>query len=172
MKTRHLHVHLAAAALLGAAALLPLPALAATGTGTATATVIVPITISSTQNLAFGRFSANTGGTVVIGTDSARSKTGTLALSSTGSTQTAASFNIGGDGVSTYSITLPADSVVVIDDGASHTMAVNSFISNPATTGTLTAGAQVLLVGATLTVASAQVAGSYTGTFSVTVEYN
>ncbi len=145
---------------------------AASDTSPATATVITPITITNTVDLAFGRFSANTGGTVVIATGGARSSTGSVALSTVGSTSSAASFDITGDGTSTYTVTLPADSVVTISDGVSSTMAVNSFVSNPASTGALSSGAQTLLVGATLTVASAQTPGNYTGNFTVVVEYN
>jgi len=51
-------------------------------------------------------------------------------------------------------------------------MTVGSFVSNPSGTGILTSGAQTLLVGATLTAASAQTPGSYNGSFNVTVDYN
>jgi hypothetical protein len=52
-------------------------------------------------------------------------------------------------------------------------MSVDTFISTPSATGTLSGGgAQTINVGGTLTVGSAQVVGSYTGTFSVSVEYN
>ncbi len=54
-------------------------------------------------------------------------------------------------------------------------MIANAFLSLPLTTGTLTAGAQTLLVGATLAVANSatQTAGAYTSSaFTVTVNYN
>ena len=51
-------------------------------------------------------------------------------------------------------------------------MTVASFVSNPSGTGLLTAGAQTLLVGGTLTVGSAQAPGNYTGSFTVAVDYN
>jgi hypothetical protein len=165
--------YFAYSAMFGGAILLPqLPAHAASDTSAATATVIVPITITNTQDLAFGRFSANTGGTVVISTAGVRTSTSSVALSTVGSTQTASSFDITGDGSSTYTITLPTNGTVTIDDGASHTMAVNDFVSNPSATGTLSSGAQTVTVGATLTVGSGQTPGDYTGTFTVTVEYN
>jgi hypothetical protein len=53
-------------------------------------------------------------------------------------------------------------------------MIVNAFTSTPSATGALTLGAQTLLVGATLNVGAAQVAGLYTNAigFDVTVNYN
>ncbi len=146
-------------------------AVAADGTGTATATIIAPITITPVLDLAFGKLSANTGGTVVISTAGARSVgSGTVALVNTGSTQNQATFDITGDGVSTYAITLPGAAATITSGG--DTMSVDTFVSDPAATGTLTAGAQTVNVGGTLTVGSGQATGSYTGTFTVTVEYN
>jgi spore coat protein U-like protein len=51
-------------------------------------------------------------------------------------------------------------------------MTVDNFSSTPNGTGTLTAGTQNITVGGTLNVGAAQASGSYTGTFSVTVNYN
>jgi hypothetical protein len=51
-------------------------------------------------------------------------------------------------------------------------MTVATFTSTPATTGTLTAGAQTLTVGGTLSVGASQATGAYTGTYTVTVQYN
>ena len=147
-------------------------ALAATGTGNSTATILSSIAISATQDLAFGKLSAGTGGTVVLTTSGARSKTGGVTLVTTGSTQTQGRFHVTGDSGATYAITLPADGVVTLSDGASHTLAVGTFASNPNGSGTLTGGAQDIDVGATLTVANAQAAGAYTGAYSVVVDYN
>ena len=51
-------------------------------------------------------------------------------------------------------------------------MTVNYFTSNPSGTGTLTGGAETINVGATLNVGAAQVQAAYTGTYTVTVDYN
>ena len=82
-----------------------------------------------------------------------------------------ASFAVAGSGSYTYAITLPTS--VVIANGV-NVMTVDTFTSSPATTGTLTAGAQTLTVGATLNLIASQVAGTYTSAtpFSVTVNYN
>jgi len=88
-----------------------------------------------------------------------------------GGTTTAASFTASGSGSQTYTITLPG-SASTLSDGAAHTMTVDSVSSSVGGTGTLTAGTQTFTVGGTLHVGANQVAGAYTGSFSVTVAYN
>jgi hypothetical protein len=142
---------------------------AASTSADATATVIVPIAITKNADLAFGKFAAGAGGDVVMSTAGARSSTGGIVLS-TVTPGNAASFAVSGDANATYAITLPANATLT---SGANTMTVASFTSNPSTTGTLSAGGTAtLLVGGTLSVASAQAAGSYSGSFSVTVEYN
>lgn len=52
-------------------------------------------------------------------------------------------------------------------------MTVTGFVSDPPTSGILSAGGtQTLLVGATVHVGVSQVAGAYTGLFNVDVVYN
>lgn len=153
---------------------LPMTSYGADGTGTSTATIVAPITITPVLALAFGKFSANTGGTVIVNaTTAARSvASGTAVLVSQGSTTTAATFDIGGDGTAGFSITLPATPINITHTNTVNTMSVGTFTSNPATSSALVAGAKTISVGATLTIASAQLAGAYSGTFTVTVEYN
>jgi hypothetical protein len=144
---------------------------AASATANATATVITPIAISSTADLRFGEFAAGSGGTVVISTAGARSKTGGVVLS-TVAPGGAASFSVTGDADATYAITLPGTATITRVSGT-ETMSVGTFTSDPTETGTLSAGGtQTVAVGGTLTVGASQVVGSYTGTFSVSVEYN
>lgn len=129
------------------------------------------IAISNTQALAFGKFVAGAGGSVIVSPAGARSASGGVVLvpSSSGS---AAQFSVSGDANATYTISLPADGTVSLASGA-NSMAVNTFTSSPSPTGTLSAGgAQTLSVGATLSVGSNQAIGSYSGTFDVTVNYN
>lgn len=140
---------------------------AATATGTANATVIVPLTITAGTALNFGTFAANsTGGTVVITTASARSATGSVALSAT-TPGVAGSFTVTGNASSTFAITNPG--TFNVTSGA-NTMAVN--LTGLATTGTLAAGTATILVPGTLTVGASQAAGNYTGTYTMAVEYN
>lgn len=131
------------------------------------------ISISNTQALAFGKFVAGSGGSVIINASGARSATGGVFLVASGG-GAVAQFSITGDPNATYAVTLPADDVVTLTiAGGGSTMAVNSFVSNPASTGTLDGGgAQTLKVGATLTVGADQAVGNYSVTFDVIVVYN
>jgi len=151
-------------------ALLGANTYAASDTGTATATVMTPISISADTALDFGAFAPSTGGTVTIATDGARSSSGVVPSST--DTGNNGVFTVTGQASATYAITLPSDGTVTITSGG-NSMDVDTFTSNPSGTGTLSGGgSQTLNVGATLTVGSGQAAGSYSGTFDVSVEYN
>jgi len=142
-----------------------------TESATATATIITPLTITHDVDLAFGNVAVGAGGgTVVLATNSTRTATGDVSFQSTPA-GTAARFIVSGLPGQTYIITLPADGVVTISNGA-NTMAVNGFNSDVASPATLAAGNNNLLVGATLVVNGNQPAGAYSGTFDVTVAYN
>ncbi len=148
---------------------------AAGTTATATATVATAIGIAKTVDMSFGTIAATAiAGTVVLGTDGSRTCTDVDCLS--GSPGAAASFDVTGEGANTYSITLPSAAVPLTGPGSPATdMDATAFVSNPTPTGTLSGGAQTLLVGATLAVANAatQTAGAYTSAaFTVTVNYN
>lgn len=146
----------------------------ASATATASATIITPIAITKTVDMNFGTAAvqAGTGGTIVLTPAGTRTVTGGVTLPSVTGTVTAASFNVTGEGTSTYSITLPGGPLTITS--GINTMTVSTFTSTPTPTGTLTAGAQTLLVGGTLNVAAAQAPGTYlSGTpFTVTVNYN
>ena len=150
---------------------IPLSLKAADGTGTASATIVAPITITPVLDLAFGKISANSGGTVIVNaTTAARSlASGNSVLVNQGNTTTAATFSITGEGSSTFSITLPSAPINITHTNAVNTMSVGSFTS---TSSALVAGATVINVGATLTVGASQLPGAYSGSFVVTVEYN
>jgi hypothetical protein len=143
----------------------------ASTTASAGARIITPISITKTTDLNFGDVVAgSSAGSVVLTTAAARSSTGGTTLGN-GTGVAAAAFTVAGQASSTYAITLPA-STVSITSGA-NSMTVDNFTSNPAGTGTLsTGGSQALAVGGTLNVGASQATGSYTGTFTVTVNYN
>jgi hypothetical protein len=146
----------------------------ATATATATATIITPISITKTADMSFGNLAvqAGTGGTVVLAPAGTRTSTSGVSLPATSGTVTAAAFTVDGTGSFTYAITLPSTATLTRASG-SETMTASSFTSNPSGTGALTAGTQDIAIGATLTVAAAQVPGVYTsGNFNVTVNYN
>jgi len=130
------------------------------------------IAIANNQELSFGSFVAGSGGSVTVGTSGARSASGGVLLipSSAGA---AAQFTVTGDANATYTIQLPGNDFVKLT-GPGGDMLINDFVSSPSGVGgQLSAGgSQTLLVGATLSVASGQVAGQYSGSFSVIVDYN
>ena len=153
----------------GLMALSSSQAWAASAKSSADAEVVVPIGISNTAGMNFGRV-APTGvaGTVVL--DTAGGQTATNVDLISGGTVAAARFVVRGGASEGYSITLPASAT--ISSGANN-MTVDSFThdagGSPALDGR---GNDSFNVGATLNVGAAQAAGTYTGAFAVTVNYN
>jgi len=132
-----------------------------------------PLLIGNTQPLAFGRFVASSGGTVTIGPSGIRNASGGVVLVAAGS-GSAAQFTVSGDPSAGYSISLPSNGTVELVNGAGQGMAVNGFSSSPDTVGQLSpaGGTQTITVGATLSVGANQPPGSYSASFSVSVDYN
>jgi hypothetical protein len=152
----------------------------ATTSATATATVYTPIEIDNTEGLAFGNIVAAAGGGTVtvpaIGGTPERTGNAGLMPANLG-TVTAAEFTATGQSGAAYSVTVPASGEVANTTGTgAETMVLSDFTSKLAngTTdpGNLTDGSEVFYVGATLAVGATQVAGAYTGTFNVSVNYN
>ena len=128
-------------------------------------------TIGAVANLSFGSFLSGSGGTVVVSPAGARSQSGGVLLLGQ-DPGTPAQLNVVGTANATYSITLPANNTVTLSDGNGHSMTVNSFVSSPPATGTLSAGgSQSIRIGATLIVGANQAPGGYSGAFSVIVNY-
>lgn len=149
----------------------------ATATASASATIVTPISIVNNTNMNFGNIAvqASTGGTVALSAALSATRTpggaGGVTLPNVTGTVTAAKFTVSGTANYTYTITLPG-SAVVLSSGANN---MNATLFNNSTAGTLDGtGNQIFYVGATLTVAAAQPAGSYTTAtpFNVTVNYN
>ncbi|MFI5119191.1 MAG: DUF4402 domain-containing protein [Thermoanaerobaculia bacterium] len=140
-----------------------------TKTANASARVVAAIALTKTADLNFGDVVAGASlGTVVMTPAGARSAVGGTTLGNANGAA-AAGFSVAGVSGATYAITLPAGPIVI--SAGVNNMNVTAFTGSKAT-GTLTAGADTFTVGATLNVAAAQVAGSYTGTFPVSVNYN
>lgn len=136
--------------------LIKIPKCFAVGvTANATVSVIQVLAITKTQDLGFGVAAPGDVAKVVLPADT-----------------TAAIFKVTGQASQPYTITLPT-TINMTRTGGTETIAVNTFTSTPATTGTLSAsGSQTLRVGATrAAVPVGQVLGNYTGTFTVTVIY-
>ena len=147
----------------------------ATGTANASATIVTPISIVKAGDLAFGNIIADAnGGTVTVTSAGVISHSGVVAPSVKG-TSSAASFTVTGLAGATYAIGLPADNAVILKKvgagaDATEQMKLTAFTENA--TKTLTGGTETFGVGATLNVVTGQVAGDYTATFNVIVNYN
>ena len=147
----------------------------ASASASANATIITPIAITheGKPDLNFGNIVAGTAtGTVTVDTEGNRtSSTGITLPNATPGDFQAAKFTVTGLADATYAITLPTS--IDISETAGEDMTVTGFTSNPDEAGKLAAdGKQTLSVGARLNVDAGQVAGDYTGEFSVTVAYN
>ncbi len=138
-------------------------AFAASTSGTARQVVIAALTITNVSDLDFGTAApSDVAKTVVPGTSE---------------TADNGSFTVAGQASTAYTITLPAAAITMTTGGggANETISVNSWASYPAAgaNGLLTGGGtQLLLVGATrAALGASQVAGTYTGSYTVTVVY-
>ncbi|MCZ8171753.1 MAG: DUF4402 domain-containing protein [Brevundimonas sp.] len=142
---------------------------ATSATANATAEVLSTLTLTADTPLNFGQIAANTGGSVTVNADSTTAFTGSVI--STG-TRAPAGFTVTGTPGASVVVSLPA-SATLTRTGGTETMSITNFNANPPAgfqlapvTGSATFG-----VGGTLGVASGQAAGVYSGTFSVSVEY-
>jgi hypothetical protein len=141
----------------------------------ANAQILGTIALTTVTPLDFGSMTPSTGGTVIVTYGGSRTQSGAVVLVA-GITPTAASYTVTGTGLATYAITIPSASFDITNTtgAGAETMAVTAMGCSYAglTSAFIADGTDAFTVGATLTVASAQVAGVYTGTFDVTVAYN
>ncbi len=138
------------------------------------ARIITPITLANTGNQAldFGIIARGTTGssTVIVGAVASPSISVTGDVIVLGSTpQYAAKFTVGGENAKTYAITIPSSTQTITD--GTNTLNITSFTCSNGATGAIGTN-DVFYVGGTLTVPSSTLAGTYAGTFSVTVAYN
>jgi Domain of unknown function (DUF4402) len=165
----------ASLAVLAGLLVAPLTATAAQNSATQSisvaANVVGGISVASTVDLDFASLlSGTTAGSVTVSSSGTRSTTG--GASTVGGGFTPASFQVSiTQGNPHYSIQLPVGSVTLSGTGGS--MLVDTFESTPGGPGFVGfapgGGSQVMTVGATLHVPANQAAGSYSGTFTVTV---
>ncbi|AFU69866.1 hypothetical protein P700755_003216 [Psychroflexus torquis ATCC 700755] len=144
-------------------------------TASSSATIVAPIGIAQAADMNFGNVAVSSAdGTVVMTTGGSTSLTGGVTLPNNTGTVTAAAFDVTGESNYTYSITLPSDAITLVEEEGSEEMTVDTFESDPDTTGTLTTGAQTVNVGGILNVTGGQTAGVYTNStdLTVTVNYN
>jgi hypothetical protein len=137
----------------------------------AEAEFVDPITITKTADLGFGEIiPANVAGTVTITPTASGSTRSVTQVSFFGTSSFShAEFDVTGDRGASITITLPA-SINLTGPGAN--MLVDVFTSNPTSPTSLGfLGQRTVRVGATLQVGASQTAGSYIGTFNVTIAY-
>jgi len=154
-----------------------------TGNG-AGAELVTALTITNTTPLQFGVIAVpTTGGTVVMTTNGTRSPNGAgVSIVQSGTAKTVAKFDLTGTVGDTYSFTLPTSiTVVTTAEGAIKAMTITDLLVKVDAaaevsygsigTCTLTAGASSILVGGKLNIGANQVLGTYTGTYTVVVDY-
>ncbi len=128
--------------------------------------------VTNTRGLSFGRFAPPTTGTgtIIMSTAGVRTKTGGVMLLS-GGTITSASYSLteSGAGKSLQFTTITLPTSISLTSGA-NSMTLNNFVSDPPNT-VLGTGKTTVLVGATLNVNANQAPGNYSGTYSITVNY-
>jgi hypothetical protein len=141
-----------------------------TVSNTAKAELKIPISITAPTIMDFGVLAASaTPGTAILTTGSSLSKTGGVTIVS--GTPTAGGYSVTGEGTTAYNITIPV-AATTISDGSGHSMTVTAMnCSYVGLTSNLVSGADAFTVGGTLNVGANQVAGTYTGTFDVSVNY-
>jgi len=140
------------------------------------ATIITPLTItlSAGTQLQFGTIVADATSDATVLLSPGNAITTTLTHLGENSVPT---FDVTGEPLSTYSVTLPSEPLTLTHDGSgtlsgtTTVLTVTTFTSN--STGTLSStGGESFEVGATLNVLENQAGGVYTGKFNVTVNYN
>lgn len=146
-------------------ALAPMTALAVSEDTDATVSIVAALQITEDAALDFGTVVADTlTGDVTV--DQAGTQSCDANLTCIGGA--AADYTVTGTGNNTYSISLSnGGNVTLTGAGLDMTAALDADASD-----TLAGGTDTFSIGGTLTVGAGQTAGDYTGTFTVTVDYN
>jgi len=146
-----------------------------TATTNASAKILTALTITNTVPLNFGTMTVPTAATTVtVDPYGTRTSAGNITLLAQAPIFTSAAYSVTGDAGATYTITLPGSIYITGTTWPWTAMPVNGFTTsktgNASTLGT--GGTDSFTLGATLNLASGQAAGTYTGTFDVSVAYN
>ncbi|KPP90640.1 DUF4402 domain-containing protein [Erythrobacter sp. HL-111] len=149
-----------------------------TATATATAEVLDALTLDNTNGLDFGTMVVDGGGTVTLGADGVLDcSAGDIVCSGTSAV---AAFDVTGTANKAVTINLPTDSIDLNHpdfSGSSvgeHTIELDAFTSS-ASGNEITldgSGEGDFTVGGTITFDGSEVAGIYSGSFDVSVEYS
>ncbi len=151
-------------ALVAVTALSATAAVAADGTGSATVELVENLTIAQASGLDFGYVLQGATGTVVVAPD------GTVTGAAYLNNAAAGVWNLEGQNGKTVTVTLPAS--VDLANGT-NTLTVNGFTRDGAVNPTLlgTGTSVPFNLGATLNLNAAAPLGVYSGTYTVTAEY-
>lgn len=141
---------------------------AASVTANASANVVQALVITEDNGgIDFGDVSENgAGGTVIIDTAGARTPGGDANIHPSAVGQ-AGLYTISGEDAKTYTLTIPATTTIT---GPGPAMTVDNFTNTA--DGTAATGGEQFALGARLTINAGQTAGAYSGTYTITVEYN
>ena len=139
----------------------------------ASATVVRTLAVTSTSELSFGTFAAgNAPGTLTMTATGNRSATGgvTMVATNLGSNATV---NLAGTPGTSFSVSLPTTVSLSAATGSA-TMSLGSFSTTlTGSQGSLnTSGTTSFGIGGTLSVNANQAIGTYSGSFTVTLNYN
>jgi len=143
-----------------------------------TATVFTPITLTNSTTLKFGTFVSDAVDEKTVIIDANDTRGGTATAYDLGQTPvSSAIFKVTGTPNATFNFTLPATTTELGGpSGSKLSIASSSWVTNLASgtsVGTLSAsGSLDVKVGATLTVPKSSPAGNYSGTYSISVNYN
>lgn len=139
----------------------------------ALATLIIPISIANDVDMNFGTLAASaTAGTVVMAATAGAALTPTGGMTVISGTPTAGKFTVTGEGTQAFTITLPAGASTLTGSVSGDVTVDTWTCSEPLTTAALVGGTLEFYVGGTLNVDADEVAGLYSGTFNVIVDYN
>ncbi len=151
---------------------------AATGTASAKAKILRQLTVTSDRDLVFGTIVTGTSsGNVVVNSAGSVTSCGVTGSGGVcGGTASSARFNLSGSAAQVVTVSLPSASFDITNT-AGDTMAVSTLTSSAATVtlsgtfGGAAAGTGSFTVGGSLGVGASQADGDYTGTFTVTANY-
>ncbi len=120
-----------------------------------------------TQSMDFGEFVASaSSGTVILSPTGSATYSGVLA---TGGAVLTAEFEVRGNRLDTFLITLPSQIVI---PGATGDMIINNFTSNPADSAVFNGqGKAYVSVGATMRMTDLMTSGLYSSSFDITFTY-
>jgi hypothetical protein len=145
---------------------------AASTSASGSVSIVTPLTMTKTADLSFGQVLRPTAaGSVTIDTAGNRTLTSVTAGSAT-ATGGRAAFVISGEGG--LAMNLSIGSLAMVGGGATIPVTLSPAAGSSSISLSSTTGAQVLTlgVGGIIALASGQAAANYTGTFTVSVNYN